>query len=459
MTITRRSILRSGALLGAGAAIPMSLGAMPALAQQSGYKALVCVFFAGGLDGHDCVIPYDAASYAEYEAVRRTLIATYDAEPGLRGSRSREALVPLTSSDPSASGSRRFALAPQMADLAPLFSGGRLSIVSNVGPLVEPTDRAAMDAGRVRLPPRLMSHNDQQSLWQTMQTEGANTGWGGRMSDALFANSPFATVSASGNSTFLAGRASRGYQIGTFGAVQVSSADGFPFGSNQIAAALREHYQAESGVNNLFARDIAQIQADSVATSRELAALWNSTNAGSGASVPGNGLSGGLATVARTISLRQQLGVNRQVFFVQAGGFDSHITQAKGLPGLQRMIASALAAFQAELDRMGVADSVTTFTASDFGRTLQSNASGTDHGWGNHHFVMGGAVKGGRIVGDFPRTVLGHGQDFGRGRLIPTTSIEQYAGDLGRWFGLSEGALGDVFPNRGRFDTAGLGLF
>ena len=454
---TRRDILRGAAAFGGAGLVSAALPGFSALAQGAGgYKALVCVFLAGGMDGHDTLVPRDAASYDEWAGARAPLLDLY----ARRGDRTRER-GRLRALGPAADG-RAFGLVPQMSRMADLYGAGRMAVIGNVGPLVAPATAEDAKQRRVPLPPRLMSHNDQQSVWQSLSPEGASSGWGGRMVDVIAsARSPYAAVSVSGNPVFLASRTSAPLFVGT-GEVREVYANSYDwaYGSSEVPDALRAHFTASAaGLDNHLASDYQNAQRASVGTINELAALARETTAGEGVAVAGNDLSAQLATVAKLISLRGELGVSRQVFFVQMGGFDTHKTQAQDLPGLQQALSDAVARFYDWTEAAGVAGAVTTFTASDFGRTLTANLDGTDHGWGNHHFAVGGAVRGGRIVGEVPPSVEGHGQDFGRGRLVPTLATAQYAAGLGRWFGLSDGQLRDVLPGLGRFDADAVRLF
>ena len=454
---TRRDILRGAAAFGGAGLVSAALPGFSALAQgQGGYKALVCVFLAGGMDGHDTVIPRDEASYAEWAGVRAQLLDLYARRSD--SSRTRGALRAVGAQGDG----RAFGLAPQMGRVADLYGERRAAILANVGPLVAPTTAEQAKRNQVPLPPRLMSHNDQQSVWQSLSPEGAASGWGGRMVDLIASSrSPYAAVSVSGNPVFLAGPRSMPLFVGTDEVREVlRNSSEWSHGSSEVPAALREHFVASaSGLNNHLASDHQNAQRTAVAVINELADLAGRTEAGADVALPGNDLSAQLATVARLISLRGDVGVDRQVFFVQLGGFDTHKEQAFALPRLQQALSDAMASFYRWTERAGLADSVTTFTASDFGRTLTTNADGTDHGWGNHHVVVGGAVRGGRIVGSVPPAVEDHDQDFGRGRLVPTVSTAQYAASLGRWFGLSDGQLADVLPGLRRFDAGGAGLF
>ncbi len=452
---TRREILRTGLLGGAGL-WAATLPGMAAMAQGAGgYKALVCVMLAGGMDGHDFVIPSDEAGYAEFAKVRERLLELYAEEDD--DSRRRERLLPLGQQGDG----RAFGLPRSLQAFADRYADGRLAVAANVGPLEEPTTRAQARAKTVRLPARLMSHNDQQSMWESLGIEGSVTGWGGRMADIVGdAASPFTAMSVSGNPTFLAGDRVFPYQMGTGGVREVRGTSGWAYGSNDISAKLREHFRAAAPqMNSLLASDFQNAQRRAVDATNDLAAIMKDTAAGDEVAADGNGLSRQLAAVAKVISLRSQIGLGRQVFFVKAGGWDTHDQQAQKMPGLQRQLSEAMGRFYDWTAAQGIAADVTAFTVSDFGRTLTLNSSGTDHGWGGHHFVLGGAVHGGRIVGEVPPSVVDHDQDFGRGRMIPTIATEQYAGALGRWFGLSDGQLADVLPRWSRFDRNQVDLF
>ena len=454
---TRRDILRRSAAFGGAGLLSAALPRFSALAQaQPGYKALVCVFLAGGLDGHDTVIPQDRTSYDEWATVREQMIGLYEGVGDQ--SRRREALRALGEGPDG----RAFGLPRQMRALADLYGQGRAAIVGNVGPLVVPTTAEEARGDRVPLPPKLMSHNDQQSVWQSLSPEGARSGWGGRMVDILAsARSPFSAVSAAGNPVFLAGQNTAPLFVGTDDIEAVyRHASEWSHGSPDVPAALRAHFVAATGgLRNNLAADYQNAQRDAVNTINALAEMSRGSTASDSVRIARNRLSDQLAAVARMIDLRAQTKVSRQVFFVQLGGFDTHQNQYRDLPELQETLSEAMASFYRWTAEAGLADAVTTFTASDFGRTLTTNADGTDHGWGNHHFAVGGAVRGGRIVGDIPPAVEGHGQDLGRGRIVPTLATSQYAASLGRWFGLSDGQLADALPGLGRFDSRAAAVF
>lgn len=455
MTLNRRQLLRCCASLGVGGAFAANLAAFNAFAADTtDYKALVCVFLFGAMDNHDTVIPFDAESSADYEEIRSPLLTAY-ATP-----RYRADLLELAGA--SAPDGRTFGFPPEFAPLHDLFTQGRLAVVGNVGPLVEPTNRTSFNNDSVLLPPRLFSHNDQQSVWMSSQPEGAPFGWGGRFADLIDAasgnaNAAFTSVSASGNTVFLTGQSSRAFQVSSTGAIQVNGLNNNQlFRSTQMPALYGDALVDLQGVpSSLFQADVVDTMQSSLAANATLEAGLSSAPTPS-TTFPQSGLGAQLAIVAQMIAQRAPLGVNRQVFFVSTGGFDTHSDQATDLPGLQANIAASVRAFYDTLVEYQVADRVTTFTASDFGRTLSVNGDGTDHGWGAHHIVVGGAVQGGQILGDIPPAVLGHDQDAGKGRLIPTLAVDQYAAALGRWFGLSNSELADALPGLGQFDANAL---
>jgi len=415
------------------------------------------VFLFGGMDCHDTVLPFDDASYNEYSQIRASLLANYAQEPG-GSSRTQANLLPLAPNTPI-SGGRQFALPPQMSALHTLFGQGKAAIVGNVGPLLSPTDRSAFFSGG-SVPARLFSHHDHQSTWMSFAPEGSQLGWGGRFGDVAAAGGSntdniFAQISASGNSVFLTGDTVSPYQIGTEGVPNIQF---LTQTSGAIGNLLRDHFDSAGAQrSNLFERDYVNISRVSLQANDTLGAALQS---GSGVSTPfpASSLGAQLRAVAQTMAVRETLGVSRQVFFVSTGGFDTHSTQAQDLPALQQDISDSIAAFYAATGELGIENDVTTFTAADFGRTLTVNGDGTDHGWGGHHFVVGGSVAGGDIYGDIPEATLGHSQDSGNGRLIPTTSVEQFAAPMGRWFGLNNAELLGALPGLASFPGAPVGF-
>ena len=436
------------AALGTGAPFALNLAALGAASAQTAtdYKALVCIFLYGGNDNHNTVIPYDVASYTGYQQARGGI------------ARARNTLLPLTTV--SNLGGRQFALPPEMQPVATLFDAGRAAIVANVGPLLRPATRAQYQNRSVPLPPKLFSHNDQQSVWQASVPEGAQFGWGGRIGDVLAsanAKSTFTSISISGNAVWASGQSTLQYQIGPGGAVTVNSlANASLFGSATASQLLRR-LVTEPRTHVLENDHTRLIQ-------RGLTANEDLRIAMAGAPAlqtvfPEGGLAAQLKMAARLIAARDGVGAKRQVIFVSAGGYDNHAFLSGSHPPLLTQLAAALSAFDAALGELNVRNQVTAFTASDFGRTLTSNGDGSDHGWGAHHFVVGGAVRGRDIYGQFPVVALGTNEDAGQGRLIPTTSVDQYAASFARWMGLSDAQLADVLLNLQYFSPATLPLF
>ncbi|WP_334028576.1 DUF1501 domain-containing protein [Alteromonas sp. P256] len=464
MPLSRRDFLRySIASSVAGASLmglPNSITAHAASPES--YKALVCVFLFGGVDGHDLLLPYDLPSYNGFANIRQSLLNRY------QGARDRENLLQLTPNNSAQFGSRTFALVPEMPMIKSMFDLGRASIVSNVGPLIEPVSAQSFANGSVNIPPRLFSHNDQQSIWQASAPEGAQFGWGGLFADAMLAAGEnanigdFATLSTAGVGPFLTGKSVSPYQIslaGTAGITALQQTNSVNNDFRGFLDAARQRFLSEGFTGtNILARDIASkfkngIEANEVFDTARASASLLTTE------FPTSGLGSQLKTVAETISIRDSLSATRQIFFVGLGGFDTHSNQAADLPILLSQLDSALGAFDLAMSELGLSQNVTTFTASDFGRTLTVNGDGTDHGWGGNQIVMGGAVRGNNIIGEVPPPLLGHDLDVGNGRVAPTISVEQYAASLGRWWGLNDTEIMNALPNLKNFDSTDLALF
>ena len=444
---TRRQFLRTTSTLGVlGSAAPfaMNLAAIGAASAEAAadYKALVCVFLYGGSDCANTVVPYDPAAYETYRNARPEI------------ARTRESLVALR----TAAGEAPLALPPELAALAQRYNDGQMAIVGNVGPLVAPLNRAQWEARSVPVPAKLFSHNDQQSTWQASAPEGAKDGWGGRIGDVIAAgnsNQTFTAMSVSGNAVWLSGQASSQYQVTPAGAVEVAAIGRASlFGSAQAPALLKQMI-GQTGTQAL-ARDYTAVTRRSIDAQKQLATALAATPALATAFPADNGLAAQLRMVARSIAARDALGAKRQVFFVSLGGFDHHAGLNGGHPALLKTLADALDAFYLATVELGVQNQVVTFTASDFGRALASNGDGSDHGWGSHHFVLGGAVRGGKVYGRFPTVATGTDTDAGQGRLIPTTAVDQYAGTFANFMGLTGTQRADVLPNIGRFATPSL---
>ncbi len=449
---SRRSFLqRASALSILGGATPwaLSLAAMgeAAAATATDYKALVCVFLYGGNDYANTLAPYDQASYDAQYALRDNLRID------------RAALAPnLLTPKTALPGGRQYALAPGLDPLAALFNAGRMAVLLNVGTLVQPTTLAQYQARSVPLPPKLFSHNDQQSYWQSSSPEGATSGWGGRMGD-LFAsgngNATFTSMGVSGNAVYLAGKNAVQYQVTPGGSVAVKGIAAPLFGSTAASSVLQALMTGARGQN--LENEYVRVCQRSLNANTQLSSALSSATL----STPfpsGNSLADQLKLVARLIAARNTLGARRQVFFVSIGGFDTHDSLLKLHPTLMGNVGSALAAFYQATVELGVAGQVTTFTASDFGRTLVSNNGGSDHGWGSMHFVLGGAVQGAAYYGNAPVIASGGPDDVGQGRLLPNVSVDQYGATLASWLGVSNIDLASVLPNLGNYSTRNLGF-
>jgi len=440
---SRRAFLKRSSALGlAGVATPFvtSLGAIgeAAAATATDYKALVCVFLYGGNDYANTLPPYDAASYAQYLAARANIAHT------------RESLA-ATVLTPSVAlpGGRQYAMAPTMAPLAQLFAAGKTAVMLNVGTLVQPTSKTQYASNAVKLPPKLFSHNDQQSYFQASSPEGATSGWGGRIGDLFQSGNGSSTltcINASGNAVYLTGKTAVQYAIGTGGPVPLLNNASTIYGSATAASTLRTLMTGASA--NVLANEHAKVSKRALDTYAQVSGALAGAPVTNFPLFPaGNSLADQLKIVARMISVSQELGAKRQVFFVSLGGFDMHDALVANHPRQIGFVADAIKAFYDTTVAMGISDKVTSFTASDFGRTLQSNDDGSDHGWGGMHFVTGGAVAGQRFYGVAPLIGNNTPDDVGQGRLLPTMSVDQYAATLASWFGVTPGNMSTVLPN------------
>jgi uncharacterized protein (DUF1501 family) len=451
--LERREFLRRGTMLsaaGIGAPLAMSLASMTeavAASPSNDYKALVCVFLYGANDHYNTTVPYDSTNHASYINARGTL------------GTARSQLLSLASTTGLPSGTQ-MSLAPQLTGLKTLFDAGRMGVLLNIGPLIHPTTLAQYRAKSVPLPPKLFSHNDQQSVWQSSLAEGATSGWGGRLGDRFLQEnqtSTFTCMNLSGNAVFMSGKTAVQYQVGTAGAVKLSATNSNSFGSNSVSQALQTLTQASSV--HLFENEHTRLMKRAVDVEGLLTSNLPSDAVPSTPFDTNNRLAMQLRMVARTIAARTALGNKRQVFFVSIGGFDNHDRLVTEHPTLLASVDSAIKSFYDATVELGVANQVTTFTASDFGRTLSSNGDGSDHGWGSHHFVIGGAVSGNRFFGSLPSMGYNTSNDVGQGRLLPTTSVEQLGAPLASWFGVPSNEMSLVFPNSGNFNLSALPLF
>ena len=455
---SRRAFLRrSGQLALSGAALPfaLNLAAMGEAAafESSDYKALVCVFLYGGNDYANTVVTYDDPSHALYSQIRGSIALS-------KASLAATELLPAT---PLPDG-RKYALHPSMPGLADLFNAGKAAVQLNVGPLVVPLTRAQYNSSNRALypvPPKLFSHNDQQSVWQSSSPEGAATGWGVRIGDLAMGsngNSLFTCISATGNAIFLSGQQALQYQMSTSGAVPISSVKSNVYGSSAVRSQIAAMVQRSSA--NDLENEYGRVTGRAIGSEQQITAALASANIATPFTA-GNPLASQLKIVARLIAARTALSSRRQVFFVSLGGFDLHDNLIAQHPTALGRVSDAMTSFYNATVEMGIADKVTAFTASDFGRTLVSNGDGSDHGWGSHHLMVGGAVKGKAFYGSAPpvsngnTTAAADQWHVGQGRLLPTTSVDQYAATLARWFGVSEPELNGILPNLRRFGTAG----
>ena len=462
---SRRAFLkRSGQLALAGTALPfaLNLAAMGEAAafDATDYKALVCVFMYGGNDYANTVVTYDDPSYNAYSTIRGggagqtaggIALAKADLTPTLL-----TPTVPLP-------GGRQYALHPAMTGLAGLFNAGQAAVQLNVGPLVAPLTKAQYsnaDRKTYPLPPKLFSHNDQQSIWQSSSPEGSTSGWGGNVGDVALpsnSNALFTCISVTGNAVFLSGDTALSYQVSSGGAVAINAVKNNVYNSAAVKTAMSTLVQQtrthtlENEYNKVTSRAVgAEAQVTSALAGVTLGTAFPANNS----------LADQLKTVAKLIGARSSLGAKRQVFLVSIGGFDTHDNLIALHPVLLGKVSDALTAFYKATVEMGVANKVTAFTASDFGRTLTSNGDGSDHGWGSHHFVVGGAVKGKAFYGNAPpvsvgsTAAAGDQQHVGQGRLLPSTAVDQYAATLASWLGVADAELPGILPNLKRFGAS-----
>ncbi len=425
------------------------------------YKALVCLFLNGGNDANNMIVP-TGDGYASYATARTNLAIP------------RDTILPLT---PRTADGRSWGLHPAMTELHQLFNSGRAAFLANVGTLVYPTTKAQYTARSVPLPPQLFSHSDQQVQWQhSVPDKPAQTGWGGRIADLLSSMNTSDQISMSisiaGKNTFQVGNKIAQYAINTGGATTLAGTTTSltPTNTDGVRYRAQKDIFAQSQANLIetafgTASGDAIVSADLLnsiltvapAVSTPFPTLPNSTTLTPVASQ--------LRMVARLIAASTNLGLRRQVFFVQLGGWDTHAAQinvnnpaANTHFNLLQQVSQAVAAFNTAMNEVGAANQVTLFTASDFGRTYRSNGDGSDHGWGSHAFIVGGAVKGTDIYGRMPNLTVNGPDDTGLGRWIPTTSVDEYAATLASWFGVSATDLPVVLPNIGRFAKPNLGF-
>jgi uncharacterized protein (DUF1501 family) len=436
----RRQFLKCGAAALGSAAMMSDLARMAhAVGPVSDYKALVCIFMFGGNDGNNLLVPRDAAGYAEYARGR-----------GQRLALPLQDLQPLTLTNTAG---REFALHPRMPQLATIINQGKAAVLANVGPLSAPLTQTQYRNQSAPIPPNLFSHSDQQFQWQTSVTDGpVRTGWGGRLLDLYLSQNQSqvaSAVSLVGRSTFLNGAQASGFSVSSSGRFGLdfyqsdTDTDPVSVAFRKILTVQRPHLFEAAWLDTLS----RSIETQRVFNNAIHAAPAFQTQ------FPNTDLGNQLKTAARLIAARNSLGVKRQTFFCSLGGFDTHgeaqlSDQGDNLDNVSR----AMAAFYNATVELGVASQVTAFTESDFGRDLPANGNGgSDHGWGSHHLIVGGAVNGAKLYGKFPTLVVDGPDDSGGGRWIPTTAVDEYAATFARWFGVSNSEMPTLFPNIGRF--------
>jgi uncharacterized protein (DUF1501 family) len=441
--ISRRGFLRVGCCtlgaIGAGAMLS-KLGLINALASATGYQALVCIFLFGGNDSNNTLVPVDSR-YATYNTLRANLALA------------ENTLLPITALDGTPYG-----LHPSLTEIQSLYNQKAAALVMNVGTLVQPITRQQYLSNIVAVPNSLFSHADQQIQWQSSipQAFNSTSGWGGRAADALKANGVAigalpTGVSTAGNDLFLAGQST----------TPATVVPGAPLGFQHPDSTRDAALQSLLGFNTGFS--LVQAANSSMTDGIAIAGVLNRAFAGApplGVTFPNTQLGDQLKQIAQIIQVRAQLNASRQIFFAGIGDFDTHSGQLDRQGPLLQEVSQAIDAFYAATVDLGVDSAVTTFTSSDFSRTFQPNSrDGSDHAWGSHQLVVGGAVKGGDLYGSYPELALNAGDDaVDRGIWIPSTSVDQYGATLASWFGIGAADLTTVFPNLGNFSSKSLGF-
>jgi uncharacterized protein (DUF1501 family) len=448
--LNRRDLLRLGCCgMAVGLAANFSrFGVVNAFAQAQGdYKALVCIFLFGGNDGNNLIVPMDSAGYASYQSTRGPVAL---AQGSLLPIQPQGASIP-------------YGLHPKLTEVQTLFNQGKAAVLANVGTLITPVTRTQVRSGSAPVPDNLLSHSDQQAQWQTAFLTGdSEVGWGGKVADrvkALNASGLYpASVSLDGVNVFCDGVNTRSAIVSPG---NLTSLDGYD--PNSVADTAR--YNAMQQMLS-FDNGVSLVQA----ANGTVQSAFNDTKTLSGAlagapalatKFPTTDLGQQLLQVANIIHVRQALGLSRQVFFVTQGGFDTHSDQINSQNSLLQTLSQAMSAFYQATVEMGVDQQVTQFTVSDFGRTYQPNSNvGTDHAWGSHQLILGGAVKGNTMYGTFPTLALGGPDDAAsEGRWIPSTALDQYGATLASWFGVADTDLTTVFPNLANFSQSKLAIF
>jgi uncharacterized protein (DUF1501 family) len=444
----RRTFLFHASALAGSAAFGQLANLTARATAQDDYKALVCIFLVGGNDTNNMVVPVDSAGYANYLKVRGDLALP------------QAQLLPLQESG----GVLRYGFHPALPGLQSLWTAGNLALIANVGTLVQPLTKAQYLSTTTQKPATLFSHIDQQHEWQASISDTASTtGWGGRLADALSSlngsATPLSMISTGGNNLFLTGTSSQALVIPTSGSFGLNG-----FSNSAGDSARRSALMSLLGLDRntdltKAAQDVMTAALSSSATLNPILTATTSKAIPHFASMTSS-ISQQLLAIAKVIEARATLGAQRQVFLATLGSFDTHTSQIATQQSLLSQLDPAMAAFQAAMSDIGALDDVTSFSLSDFSRTFQPNTGGgSDHAWGSHHFVVGGAVHGGQLYGSMPTLALGGPDDEGtQGRWIPTIAVDQYAATLATWFGADSSALSTVLPNLSAFPSGGLGF-
>jgi len=446
----RRDLLKLIASIGPQTGVGLtSLTTMSHLAAQTSTdtKFLVCLYMRGGNDQSNFILPRSGSDYTSYQSGRPNIALSAS---------SSLALSPTGFSGPS------LGLHPSLPFLAGLFNQGKAALLANVGNLVAPISKAQWNAGAATaaIPAQLFSHNDQENQWATAIPSGTGkTGWLGRMADIIAdtyntSSSVSMNISAGRQSFSLAGTKVIPYQITPDGSTPLFPVQYGVVGSGNSITALRNFYSRQR--NNLLEQEVGNILTRSINANTQLNAAIQGASFTD--SFPATALGQQLKGVAKVMQVAGSLGKRRMVFNVDIENFDFHENLLTRQAERLSEVNGAIEAFYNFLQTNGLLDKTVVFSASDFGRALQSNSKGSDHGWGSHHFMFGGPVKGQRIYGTFPTVVLGGPEDAGQGRLIPTTSFDQYGATLATWFGVSSTDMSKVIPNIGNFNNANLGF-
>jgi uncharacterized protein (DUF1501 family) len=444
----RDFLFHAGALAGTTALGQLGLLAANA-ANQTDYKALVCIFLAGGNDANNMILPIDAAGYANYASVRANLALP------------QAQLLPIQ----EAGGALNYGLHPALTGMQSLWTAGNLAVVANVGTLVQPLTKTQYQSTTTQKPATLFSHIDQQHEWQaSISNAPSTTGWGGRLADqlnSLNVNSSIGSmISTGGNNLFVTGAASQALVIPTSGSFGLS---GFSSSSADVArrAALVKLLGLDQSADLISAaQGVITTALSSSAVLNPILTATNSSVAQYFSALSGNSFAQQLLAIAKVIEARSTLGAQRQIFLATLGSFDTHTDQLATQQNLFAQLDPAVTAFQSAMAELGTLNDVTSFTISDFSRTFRPNTGGgSDHAWGSHHLVIGGAAHGGQIYGSMPTLTLGGPSDEGTlGRWLPNYAVDQYAATLAAWFGADSTALAAVLPNLAAFTPNNLGF-